>query len=66
MMTYAYMVNMKNFIEERRRMRMSLEIRAKLLIPGFSGGSVVKNPPANAENMGSIPDPRRSHMPRSK
>ena len=44
---------------------MSLEIRAKLLILGFSGGSVVKNPPANAENTGSIPDPRRSHRPRS-
>ena len=24
------------------------------------GGSVVKNPPANAENIGSIPDPGRS------
>ena len=32
---------------------------------GFPGGSVVKNPPANAGDMGSIPDPRRSHMPRS-
>ena len=29
---------------------------------GFSGGSVVKNPPANAGNMGSIPSPGRSHM----
>ena len=26
---------------------------------GFSGGSVVKNPPANAGNTGSIPGPRR-------
>ena len=42
-------------------MRMSLEIRAKLLILGFSGGSVVKNPPANAENTGSIPDKKIPH-----
>ena len=32
---------------------------------GFPGGAVVKNPPANAGNMGSIPGPGRSHMPRS-
>ena len=30
---------------------------------GFPGDSVVKNLPANAEDMGSIPDPGRSHMP---
>ena len=30
---------------------------------GFPGGSVVKNPPANAGDTGSIPDPERSHMP---
>ena len=29
------------------------------------GGSVVKNPPANAEDMGSIPDLGRSHKPQS-
>ena len=29
----------------------------------FPGGSVVKNLPAIAGDMGSIPDPRRSHMP---
>ena len=28
---------------------------------GFSGGSVVKNLPASAEDVGSIPDPGRSH-----
>ena len=27
---------------------------------GFPGGSVVKNPPANAGSMGSIPGPGRS------
>ena len=26
------------------------------------GGSVVKNPPISARDMGSIPDPGRSHM----
>ena len=29
---------------------------------GFSGSSIVKNPPASAGHMGSIPDSRRSHM----
>ena len=31
----------------------------------FPGGAVVKNLPANAGDMGSIPGPGRSHMPRS-
>ena len=30
---------------------------------GFPGGAVVENPPANAGDKGSIPDPGRSHMP---
>ena len=32
---------------------------------GFPGGAVVKNPPANAGDMGWIPGPGRSHMPQS-
>ena len=28
----------------------------------FLGGSVVKNPPANARDTGSFPNPGRSHM----
>ena len=28
----------------------------------FPGGAVVKNPPANARDMGSIPGPGRCHM----
>jgi len=32
---------------------------------GSLGGSVVKNLPANTEDMSSIPDPGRSHMPQS-
>ena len=31
----------------------------------FPGGAVVENPPANAGDTGSSPDPGRSHMPRS-
>ena len=31
----------------------------------FPGGSEVKNPPANAGDRGSIPDPGRFHMPQS-
>ena len=31
----------------------------------FPSGSVVKNPPANAGDRSSIPDPERSHVPRS-
>ena len=32
---------------------------------GFPGGTVVKNPPANAGDTGSSPGPGRSYMPRS-
>ena len=32
---------------------------------GFPGGAVVKNPPADAGDMGSSPGLGRSHMPRS-
>ena len=38
---------------------------AKDVFWDFPGGTVVKNLPANAGNMGSIPGPRRFHMPRS-
>ena len=34
-------------------------------LQGFPGGTVVKNPPANAGNTGLSPGPGRSHMPRS-
>ena len=36
-----------------------------ILIVGFPGGAVVKNPPANAGDMGSCPGLGRSHMPQS-
>ena len=32
---------------------------------GFPGGTMVKNPPANAGDTGSSPGPGRSHMPQS-
>ena len=32
---------------------------------GFPGGAVVKNPPANAGDMGLNPGLGRSHVPRS-
>ena len=32
---------------------------------GFPGGAVVENLPANAEDMGLIPGPGRSHVPQS-
>ena len=38
---------------------------AELLYRGFPGGTVVKNPPANAGDVGLCPGPGRSHMPRS-
>ena len=38
----------------------SIEIKSRL--GGFPGGAVVKNPPANAGDMGSSPGPGRSHM----
>ena len=42
---------------------MKGQLRATL--GGFRGGAVVKNPPANAGEMGSSPGPGRSHRPRS-
>ena len=37
----------------------------KIGVEGFPGGAVVKNPPANAGDTGSIPGPGRSHMRQS-
>ena len=37
----------------------------KMELGGFPGGSVVKNSPANAGDMCSIPDLGRSHMPQN-
>ena len=42
-----------------------VQIEMSKLFWGFPGDSVVKNPPANAGDMGSIPDLERSHRLRS-
>ena len=42
---------------------MCTGIPFKMHLFGFPGGAVVKNTPANAGDMGSIPGPGRSHMP---
>ena len=60
-----------NFTHDQfgRSLRISLkkspELHTESRLWGFPGGSVVKNPPANAGDMGSIPDLGRSHMLRS-
>ena len=38
---------------------------SNVLQQGYTGGAVVKNPSANAGDMGSSPGPGRSHMPQS-
>ena len=50
----------KNETEEQNVLK-----RKKELDEGFPGGRVVKNPPANAGDTGSIPGLGRSHMPRN-
>ena len=42
-----------------------IEPEAKASQEPFPDGPVVKNPPANAENTGSIPGLGRFHMPRA-
>ena len=44
---------------------MSRKLLIKKRPLDFPGGSVVKNPPANAGDTGSSPDAGRSHMPQS-
>ena len=51
---------------KRREQRGREEKRPSKINPrDFPGGAVVKNLPVNAGDMGSIPGPGRSHMPRS-
>ena len=51
---------MENKKEGSRQGRCCIYI---LVVEDFPGGAVVKNPPANAGDMGSSPGPGRSHMP---
>ena len=46
-------------------MDCAFSVVSEKLLPGFPGGAVVKNPPANAGDRGSSPGPERSHMPQS-
>ena len=47
----------------QRKQYMHRFLYGKELGEDFPGGAVVKNPPANAGDTGSIPGPGRSHMP---
>ena len=46
-------------------MEVPQKTKIKLPYEGFPGGTVVKNLPANAGDMGSSPGLGRSHMPQS-
>ena len=54
-----------NLDRERKKCRMNGNLLSKFLLPGFPGGAVVENPPANAGDTGSSPGLGGSHMPRS-
>ena len=54
----------KNIKISKSVFEISKKIDSTVLIMGdFPGGTVVKNLPANAGDMGSSPGPGRSHMP---
>ena len=70
------MENYKTFTKKKKHRRKSflvlrldkefLGLTSKAVyVRDFPGGAVVKNPPANAGDVGSIPGPERSHMLRS-
>ena len=66
------MVSKADAIEKLpRTLRSSTCLPGHLILPfkapevDFPGGAVVKNLPANAQDMGLSPGPGRSHMPRS-
>ena len=47
---------------ENPKGRQKKKNKRKEIVGDFSGGTVVKTPPANAGDMGSSPSPGRSHM----
>ena len=67
----ADFLKMVLFLHENQRFRLDIrdfwswDITEDFLSWDFPGGTVVKNLPANAGDMGSIPGPGRSHMPQS-
>ena len=60
---------MWNLKKKKKKLQMNLFTKQKLTNIenklDFPGGTVVKNPSANAGNMGLSPGPGRSLMPRS-
>ena len=52
----------KQIIPQRSKSLQAVASAKRRQSQDYPGGSVVKNPPANALDMGSIPGPGRSHM----
>ena len=60
--------SLRDFLKDDGNMQKYVRIQIsylRLSTQGFPGGTVVKNPPANAEDTGSSPGPGRSYMPQS-
>ena len=55
----------KKKTKKTKRLRTIKKLNQESTDVDFPGGAVIKNPPANAGDMGSIPGPGRSHMPQS-
>ena len=53
------------FVQPLRKTSWRSLNKLKIELPDLPGGTVVKNPPANAADTGSNPGPGRSHMPQS-
>ena len=58
--TKAYVTSEASNTKDRAKQN-----KTKIDLGDFPGGAVVKNPPANAGDTGSIPGLGRSHMPQS-
>ena len=58
---YAFFISQNDFrIKQNKQTKSQNKTRKD-----FPGGAVVKNPPANTGDMGSIPGPGKSHMPQN-
>ena len=55
----------KIYIEHLTSLWQNLPLYEIYYVLGFPGGSVVKNPPWNTGDIGSLPGPGRSHMSQS-